>query len=95
VSVCFGKQRINLVNPVIDYTSFFITGGLTNSQKRRFKLCLINTKDQLFLYNGLRANIFSTPDAVPACSTQNPRINNDCCVNNSREAFWVNESKYL
>jgi hypothetical protein len=31
VSACFGKQHINLVNPIIDYTSIFITGGLTKA----------------------------------------------------------------
>ncbi len=34
VSAHLGKQHINLVNPIIDYTSIFITGGLTNARKR-------------------------------------------------------------
>jgi hypothetical protein len=70
VSAHFEKQHIKLVNPIIDYTSFFITGGLTNAQKRHFDL-IMNTKDQLFPHNGLRANIFSTLDAVLACRLQN------------------------
>ncbi len=92
------KQHIKLVNSIIVYTSFFITGGLTNAKKRRFKLYLMNTEDQLFQHNGfkLRANILSTPDALPACSIQNTRINIDSTmivvINNSREAFlgpWI------
>jgi hypothetical protein len=75
VSTLFGKQHINSVNPIIDYTLFFITGGLTNARKRRFNLHLMNTEDQLFPHNGLRANIFSTPDAVPVCTVtvQHPK----------------------
>jgi hypothetical protein len=38
VSAHFGKQNINLVIPIIDYISFFITGGLTNARKRLFDL---------------------------------------------------------
>jgi hypothetical protein len=95
LSTHFGEQQINLLNPIIDCISSFITGRLTYARKGRFNLHLMNTEDQPFVHNGLRANIFSTPDAIPVCHIQNPRINNDFCVNNSREAFWVNESKYL
>jgi hypothetical protein len=57
-------------------------------------------EDHLFPHNGLRANIFSTLDAGPSYSIQNPLTDSDCCDkqqprNNSREAFWINESKYL
>jgi hypothetical protein len=31
VSAHFGKQHINLVIPIIDFVSFYITGGLTNA----------------------------------------------------------------
>jgi hypothetical protein len=93
VSAHFGKQHINLVIPIINYISFFITGGLTNARKRLFDLHLMNTEDHLFPHNGLRANIFSTLDAGPSYGIQNPLIDSYC--NNSREAFRVNESKYL
>jgi hypothetical protein len=66
VSARFVKQHIDLVNPIIDYTSFFITGGLTSARYRRFDLHLMKTEDQLFPHYGLRANYFSAPDAVPA-----------------------------
>jgi hypothetical protein len=79
VSARFGKQHINLVNPIFYYTSLFISGGMTNVQNRRFDLHLMNTEDQLFLQNRLRANIVSTLDAGSPCHTQNPRINKDCC----------------
>jgi hypothetical protein len=46
VSAHFGKQQINLVNPIIDFTSLFITGGPTNARKRLFEFHLMNTKDQ-------------------------------------------------
>jgi hypothetical protein len=82
----FGKQHINLVSPIIDFTSFFITGGLTNARKRRFDLHLMNTEDRLFPHNGLRPNIFSTLDASPSCSIQNPMIY-VVVINNSQEAF--------
>jgi hypothetical protein len=75
----FGKQHINLVNPILEYISFFITGGLTSAWKRRFNLHLMNTEDQLFSHSSLSANIFSTLDAGPSCRTQNARINDDCC----------------
>jgi hypothetical protein len=52
VSARFGKQHINLVIPIIDFTSFFITGGLTNARKRLFNLHLMNTEDHRFLHNG-------------------------------------------
>jgi hypothetical protein len=67
VSAHFGKQHINLVIPIIDFVSFFITGELTNARKRCFNLHLLNTdsRDQLFPHNGLRANIFSTLGAGP------------------------------
>jgi hypothetical protein len=68
-----------LVNPIIDYASFFITGGLTNARNRRFDLHLMNTEDQLFPHNGLRANLFSTLLAVPSCNIPNPSINNELC----------------
>jgi hypothetical protein len=73
VSARFGKQHINLINPIIDYTS------LVNARKRRFGLHLKNTKDQLFPHKGLIAYIFSTPDAGPECRIHNRMINNDCC----------------
>jgi hypothetical protein len=76
-----------LVNPLIDYASFFITGGQTNARKRRFNLHLVNTKDQLFQHNGLRANIFTTLDAGPSSRIQNPRINNYCCDKQQPRGF--------
>jgi hypothetical protein len=77
VSAHFGKQHINLVIPIIDFVSFLITGGLKNARKRRFDLHLMNTEDQLFSHNGLRANIFSMLDAGPSYSIQNPLIDSD------------------
>jgi hypothetical protein len=53
VSAHFGTQHINLVIPIIDFVSFFITGGLTNARERLFDLHLINTEDHLFPHNGL------------------------------------------
>jgi hypothetical protein len=88
VSAHFGNQHISLVIPIIDYISFFVTGGLTNARKRLFNLHLMNTEDHLFPHNGLRANIFSTLDTGPSYSMIG-------VINNSREAFRVNESKYL
>jgi hypothetical protein len=79
VSAHLGKQHINLVNPIIIYTSLFITGALTNDRKRNFKLQHRNTEDQLFQHNSLSAIIFSTLDAGPSCSTQNLSINGACC----------------
>jgi hypothetical protein len=79
VSARFGKQHINLVNPIIDFISFFIACALTNARKKLFDLHLMNTEDQLFPHNGLRANIFSTLDAGPSCRIQNPLIDSDCC----------------
>jgi hypothetical protein len=91
VSAHFGKQHINLVNPIIDFISFFITGGLTNARKRRFDLHLMNTEDQqqhqLFPHNGLRANIFSTLDAGSSCCIQNPMIGSDCCDKQQPRGF--------
>ena len=79
VSAHFGKQHINSVVPIIDFVSFFITGGLTNARKRLFDLHLMNMEDHLFPHNGLRANIFSALDAGPSYSIQNPIIDSDCC----------------
>jgi hypothetical protein len=75
VSGHFGKQHINLVNPIIDFTSFseFFHYWWIDAQKRRFDIHLMNTEDQLFQHNGLRANIFSTLDASPSGSIQNPK----------------------
>jgi hypothetical protein len=79
VSARFGKKHIGLVNPIIGYTSIFITGGLTThgARKRNFHIRHRNTEDQLLPHNRLSANIFSTLDAGPSCSTQNPRIKFD------------------
>jgi hypothetical protein len=87
VSAHFGKQHINLVIPIIDFVSFFITGVLTNARKRRFDLHLMNTEDHLFPHNGLRANIFSTLDAGPTHSIQNPLIDSDCCDKHQPRGF--------
>jgi hypothetical protein len=38
-------QHIDLVIPIIDYTSLFVTGGLSSARKRRFDLHLMNTED--------------------------------------------------
>jgi hypothetical protein len=46
-------------------------------------------------HNGLRANIFSTLDAGPSCSIQNPRINNDCCDKQQPRGFLAQWIKYL
>jgi hypothetical protein len=83
----FWKQHINLVNPIIDFTSFFITGGLNHARKRHFDLPLMNTEDQPFPHNGLRANLFSTLDAGPSCRIQNPSINSDCCDKQQPRGF--------
>jgi hypothetical protein len=85
----------NSNHSIIDFVSFYITGGLTNARKRLFNLHLMNTEDHLFPHNGLRANIFSTLDAGPSCSIQNPLIDSDCCDKQQPRGFWVNESKYL
>ncbi len=106
VSAHFGKQHINLVIPIIDFVSFFITGGLTNARKRLFDLHIMNTEDHLFPHNGLRANIFSTLDAWEPRFSQPWMLARHTAskihwltgivvINNSREAFLVNESKYL
>ena len=87
VSAHFGKQHINLVIPIIDFVSFFITGELTNARKRLFDLHLMNTEDHLFPHNGLRANIFSTLDAGPSYSIQNPLIDSDCCDKQQPRGF--------
>ena len=92
VSAHFGKQHINLVIPIIDFVSFFITGGLTNARKRLFDLHLMNTEDHLFQHNGLSANIFSTLDAGPSYSIQNPLIDSDCCDKQQPKGFlgqWI------
>jgi hypothetical protein len=39
----------------------------------------MNTEDQRFPHNGLRANIFSTLDAGPSYSIQNALVDSDCC----------------
>jgi hypothetical protein len=87
LSARFGKQHIKLVNSILDYTSFFTTGGLTNARNRRFDLYLVKTEDQLFPHNTLRANIVSNLDAGPPYHTQNPRINNDCCDQQQPRGF--------
>jgi hypothetical protein len=87
LSAHFGKQHINLVIPIIDFVSFFITGGLTNARKRLFDLHLMNTEDHLFPHNGLSANIFSTLDAGPSYSIQNPLIDSDCCDQQQPRGF--------
>jgi hypothetical protein len=87
VSAHFGKQHINLVIPIIDFVSFYITGELTKARKRLFDLHLINTEDHLFPHNGLRANIFSTLDAGPSYSIQNPLIDSDCCDKQQPRGF--------
>ncbi len=92
VSAHFGKQHINLVIPIIDFVSFYITGELTKARKRLFDLHLINTEDHLFPHNGLRANIFSTLDAGPSYSIQNPLIDSDCCDKQQPRGFlgpWI------
>jgi hypothetical protein len=68
VFVCFGKQHVNLVNPIIDYTSLFISGGLTNARKRRFDRSLMNTEDQMFPHNRLSQHpgYFLNPGCWPA-----------------------------
>jgi hypothetical protein len=70
---------MNLVNPIIENTSLFITGGLTHVRKRHLDLHHRNTEDQLFQVNSLSAIVFSTLDAGPSCSTQDPIINDACC----------------
>ncbi len=82
-----GKQHINLVIPIIDFVSFFITGGLTNARKRLLDLHLMNTEDHLFPHNGLSANIFSTLDAGWSYSIQNPLIDSDCCDQQQQRGF--------
>jgi hypothetical protein len=47
----------------------------------------MNTEDQLFPHNGLRANIFSTLDDGPSYSIQNPMINSDCCDKQQQRGF--------
>jgi hypothetical protein len=79
VSARSGKQQMDLVNPIIVYTTLFITGGQNTARKRIFDLHHRNTEDQLFPHNSLCAIIFSTLDAGPSCSSQNPRINDACC----------------
>jgi hypothetical protein len=54
----------------------------------KFGLHLMNTEDQLFPHNGLRFNIFSIPDAVPACRTKISRINNDGCDKQQPKGFF-------
>jgi hypothetical protein len=58
VSARFGKQHINLVNPIMDFTSFSIACGVTNARNRHFDLHLMNTEDQLFPNNGLGAKTY-------------------------------------
>jgi hypothetical protein len=53
----FGKQYIILVNP-IEYTSVFITGGLTGARNIPLDIQPMITEHQLFPHNSLRANIF-------------------------------------
>jgi hypothetical protein len=86
-SAHFGKQHINLVIPIIDFVSFFITGRLTNARKGLFDHHLMNTDDHLFPHNGLRANIFSTLDAGPSDSIQNPLVDSDCCDKQQPRGF--------
>jgi hypothetical protein len=95
VSAHFGKQHINLVNPIIDYTSFFITGALTNARKRRFDLYLMITEDEPFQCNGLRANAFLTLDAVPSCRIKIQGLKMVVELNNSRKAFWLNMNQNI
>jgi hypothetical protein len=76
VSFRFGKQHIDFVNPLIDYTSFFTTGGLTNARIRRFDSHLMNTEDTAVPAYWLEANIVSTLVACPTRHTENRRINN-------------------
>jgi hypothetical protein len=87
VSAHFGKQHINLVIPIIDFVSFFITGRLTNARKRLFDLNHMHTEDHIFPHKGLSANIFSTLDAVPSYSIQNPLIASDCCDKQQPRGF--------
>jgi hypothetical protein len=87
VSAHFGKQHINLVIPIIDFVSCFITGGLTKARKRLFNLHLMHIEDHLFPHNGLRANIFSTLDTGPSYSIQNPLIDSDCCDKEQPRGF--------
>jgi hypothetical protein len=76
-----------LVIPIIDFVSFFINGGLTNARKRLFDLHPMNTEDYLFPHNDLRANIFSTLDADPSYSIQNPISDSDCCDKQQPRGF--------
>jgi hypothetical protein len=59
----------------------------------------MNTEDQLFPHNRLRANIFSTPDAVTLLSQYaSSKIKGSTMIyviNNSREAFWSMNKKSL
>ncbi len=86
VSAHFGKQHMNFVILIIDFVSIFTTGGLTNARKRLFNLHLMNTEEHLFQHNGGRANIFSTLDAGPAYSIQNPLIDS-CCDKQQPRGF--------
>ncbi len=70
-------------------------GGLTNARKRLFDLHLMNTEDHLFPHKGLRANIFSSLDAGPSYSIQNPLIDSDCCDKQQLRGFpgqWIKTS---
>jgi hypothetical protein len=55
----------------------------------------MNTKDQLFPHNGLRANIFSPWMLTRYTASKIQGSTMIVVINNSREALWVNESKYL
>ncbi len=87
VSAHFGKHHMDVVIPIIDFVSFFITGGLTHARERLFDLHLMNTEDHIFLHNGLRANFFSTLDAGPSYSIQNPLIDSGCCDQQQPRGF--------
>jgi hypothetical protein len=87
-SVCsFWEAAYRLGHSNQYFVSFFITGGLTNARKRLFDLQLMNREDHLFPHNGLSANIFSTLDAGPSYSIQNPLIDSDCCDKQQPRGF--------
>jgi hypothetical protein len=85
-----GKQHISSVNPIIGYTSFFITAGLTNARKWIPKIsffCIMAWEP-----------IFSQPWMLArhaASQIDSEESTMIAVISNSRAAVGVNESKHL
>ncbi len=95
LSACFEKQHINVLNPIITYTLFFITDGLTSTRKRHLDLHDMNTEDQLSQHKAWEPILFQPWMLASNATPKIQRSRMIVVICNSQKAFRNNESKYL